>query len=650
MCLLAIKIHMPTLLKISHLRWVWLGTLFFLCSLFGCTNDEFVQINEVAKYPYFLETAQLVWGGGEYQPIDLDGNGNDEIVRTSELSTREGLGSSVQFRLLGEQIIDQVNFDITLEKKLFFADWDQDDKLETIVSVLRGDSLFIRVLDVSMTDRRVTAGPEFFITSGQSRNREGQVFAWDPYIASIHIEQAGRASDEFHLITSVITGQAGMPRGLFKHQLSTGERLDSLHIGSPPYILAIEDVDQDGQLEIVVSTQGTDNEVSANGFSDENAYFIVIDLETFSVEWFEKIGHRIAYPSFHRADLDGDGRTEFVFKVHSNDASEVGRTLKVVDFDTQQIHRIKTFDAPIASFVAVNLDQNATDELLVLDRNSSLHIIDHTQHVVKTMAIDAELKSPYLHSTTDADGDGVDEIIVHTTVGDLFLGPDLTPKAIYQYSLMGNNNKSPKWEIIKTGIGSQPLLSLVFNGNTVVYRLVRNSSYWWNRYGSSVGWGFGIFLFFMTTTVGIRYILLNQRVEVEKKRIKDHRALQEHISSFLLHTSGTTKPFLEQVRSIMRKHASDETFTVKDLAEKLGLSERHALRKLKALTGMTPTEFLWQYRLHHAAELLRDSALNKTIAEIAFDTGFKDAAHMSRRFKQVFNTSPTQYRVSGGSS
>lgn len=56
----------------------------------------------------------------------------------------------------------------------------------------------------------------------------------------------------------------------------------------------------------------------------------------------------------------------------------------------------------------------------------------------------------------------------------------------------------------------------------------------------------------------------------------------------------------------------------------------------------TPGKWLISKRLDHAAGLLFNH--NSNIAEVAFDSGFEDASHFSRAFRQKFGIPPSQYR------
>jgi DNA-binding response OmpR family regulator len=83
-------------------------------------------------------------------------------------------------------------------------------------------------------------------------------------------------------------------------------------------------------------------------------------------------------------------------------------------------------------------------------------------------------------------------------------------------------------------------------------------------------------------------------------------------------------------------------FKVTDLAFQMHISERTLRNYLKAYTGLVPSEFLQKARLDRAYQLAKDKKY-RTVAELAYAVGFKDAKHFSKLFSKEFGKSPTAY-------
>jgi len=62
---------------------------------------------------------------------------------------------------------------------------------------------------------------------------------------------------------------------------------------------------------------------------------------------------------------------------------------------------------------------------------------------------------------------------------------------------------------------------------------------------------------------------------------------------------------------------------------------------MKALLDTTPIEFIKEYRLKRASQLLVKRS--GTISEIAFRVGFNSAAYFTAQFKERFNRTPSDY-------
>lgn len=99
--------------------------------------------------------------------------------------------------------------------------------------------------------------------------------------------------------------------------------------------------------------------------------------------------------------------------------------------------------------------------------------------------------------------------------------------------------------------------------------------------------------------------------------------------------------FVEKVVEEIMQHLDEETFGVEELSGLVCMSRTTLFRKLKAITGQTPIEFIYSTRLKQARVLLSERRLN--ISEVAYDVGFKNPSSFSKAFRKQFNVSPTDY-------
>jgi len=97
----------------------------------------------------------------------------------------------------------------------------------------------------------------------------------------------------------------------------------------------------------------------------------------------------------------------------------------------------------------------------------------------------------------------------------------------------------------------------------------------------------------------------------------------------------------ETVRRI--EASASERISIAGLAREAAMSAYHFLRVFRHIVGMTPHQYVLRTRLHRAAMLLRAS--DRSISEIALDTGFEDLSTFNRRFRRVMGVTPSVYRA-----
>ncbi len=98
--------------------------------------------------------------------------------------------------------------------------------------------------------------------------------------------------------------------------------------------------------------------------------------------------------------------------------------------------------------------------------------------------------------------------------------------------------------------------------------------------------------------------------------------------------------WLARVDAAAAQGIGQSGFGVEALAGEVGVSARQMQRRLQALTGLTPAEYLRQRRLESAARLL--AARAGTVSEVAARVGL-DPASLSRLFRQHYGVSPSAW-------
>lgn len=98
---------------------------------------------------------------------------------------------------------------------------------------------------------------------------------------------------------------------------------------------------------------------------------------------------------------------------------------------------------------------------------------------------------------------------------------------------------------------------------------------------------------------------------------------------------------LERVIKVVNDNLSNPDITSEEIAAQVGLSRVHLYRKLLELTNQTASNYIRNIRLNKAAELLKQGKMS--VAEIAYEVGFKTPNHFATAFKKVYGMSPSEY-------
>jgi AraC-like DNA-binding protein len=105
----------------------------------------------------------------------------------------------------------------------------------------------------------------------------------------------------------------------------------------------------------------------------------------------------------------------------------------------------------------------------------------------------------------------------------------------------------------------------------------------------------------------------------------------------------STKPFMERVMEIMENHYMDSEFGVQEFCDALGMSRSVASKHLNAEAGLPVGQFIRNYRLNMAKEMLSSKSGNRNITEIAYAVGFNDPKYFTRCFTKLFGTNPSSW-------
>ncbi len=100
--------------------------------------------------------------------------------------------------------------------------------------------------------------------------------------------------------------------------------------------------------------------------------------------------------------------------------------------------------------------------------------------------------------------------------------------------------------------------------------------------------------------------------------------------------------FLAKLLNIMDKQMDNNTLTVDELVDDMGMGRTVFFNKLKSLTGLSPVEFIREMRIKRAAQLLEQK--NYNITEVTYMVGMNDSRYFAKCFKATYGMTPSEYR------
>jgi len=100
--------------------------------------------------------------------------------------------------------------------------------------------------------------------------------------------------------------------------------------------------------------------------------------------------------------------------------------------------------------------------------------------------------------------------------------------------------------------------------------------------------------------------------------------------------------FLAKLLDVMNKQLDNNTLTVDDLVDEMGMGRTVFFNKLKSMTGLSPVEFIREMRIKRAAQLLEERQYN--ITEVTYMVGMNDSRYFAKCFKNTYGVTPSEYR------
>lgn len=142
--------------------------------------------------------------------------------------------------------------------------------------------------------------------------------------------------------------------------------------------------------------------------------------------------------------------------------------------------------------------------------------------------------------------------------------------------------------------------------------------------------------------------LQKQRLSEETKTLEELKLHYEHQqqdgigNDAASELSEQDKQFLSKTMTIIDNQIESNSVNVDDIASALAMSTSQFRRRLSAITGETPQNYITNIRMQKARYLL-DNTPDMTILDVAKCCGYDGQSSFTRAFKRFFGVTPSDY-------
>lgn len=106
---------------------------------------------------------------------------------------------------------------------------------------------------------------------------------------------------------------------------------------------------------------------------------------------------------------------------------------------------------------------------------------------------------------------------------------------------------------------------------------------------------------------------------------------------------NSEQTFFKELNLLIEQNLKNTGFNVEDLAHQLGISRVQLYRKVKAILGISISDYINSRRLSKAKSMLQETDLN--ISEVAYEVGYSSPGYFSTSFKNKYGATPKQFRM-----
>lgn len=137
-------------------------------------------------------------------------------------------------------------------------------------------------------------------------------------------------------------------------------------------------------------------------------------------------------------------------------------------------------------------------------------------------------------------------------------------------------------------------------------------------------------------------LLLEEQVRnLLENRDRIRRRFSNEVTNFS-NIQQRERKFLMDFELLIEKYLKDSTLSVEKISREMGMSRVQLYRKITALTNKNVNDYIAEYKIKKAKQLLAD--FSKNVTEIAYELGFNNPSYFTTFFKQKTDKTPSEWR------
>ncbi len=132
-----------------------------------------------------------------------------------------------------------------------------------------------------------------------------------------------------------------------------------------------------------------------------------------------------------------------------------------------------------------------------------------------------------------------------------------------------------------------------------------------------------------------------EKLIANRKKLQNYYGKSNALDFHNVQISNTEEQFIDKLKETVKETVLQPDFNAESLSKLMHMSRMQLHRKLKAITGLSTSEFIKTERLKLAVALLENS--DHTVSEIAYQIGFNSPSYFIKSFKKIYSCTPMEY-------